>query len=64
LAINLKKEFFFEICVPVFMADSSPAIPPSPHSYFVPGFPFYQVYWAKPVVLSAKTSQVFETCEV
>jgi len=23
---------------------NSPAIPPSPHSFFAPGFPFYQVY--------------------
>lgn len=32
------------------MAEGSPAIPPSPHSYFVSGFPSYQVYLTKPVV--------------
>jgi len=35
----------------VFMAASSPANPPSPHSYFAPGFPFYQVYLTTQVVL-------------
>ncbi|TCD29508.1 hypothetical protein EZ456_00375 [Pedobacter psychrodurus] len=33
------------------MAASSPAIPPSPHSCFAPGFSFYQVYKLRAVHL-------------
>lgn len=35
----------------VLMAEGSPAIPPSPHSYLAPGFSFYRVYLTKLVIL-------------
>ena len=31
----------------VLLGYESPALPPSPHSFFAPGFPFYQVYLTK-----------------
>ncbi|RBQ05876.1 hypothetical protein DRW42_15380 [Pedobacter miscanthi] len=49
---RFKELLFFENEGFRFNGRCSPAIPPSPHSCFAPGFPFYQVYFTKQVVLS------------